>query len=1155
MLSKLSRKKMVAISIVTLFFISIFVGLINFSGVNALNAGTSSTVTTSTSSAATSYSGQRHTFYANGLFWDFYSDGTNISYATSSNASIGSWTTNTLRVNGTSGTRISVWYNGTYVFYVASGGAGGGLNFRCGTPLSNGSITWVQPEQLIYSDQSGISWGYPSVVVDDTGHYWVAVVNSTASPYSYIVIESSTTDGTWTNSAGFPYTIPITNLGANSFQIVPLTNGKIVFDYYNHTDGWQYFQSWSGSSWNTPVNCQMSAYSASAVSLVSSGDNVYASICNTTADIAYSIEYYYSNNSFGTPQQITSDHTGPPWAMPALTIDASNNLYAVWENGSTQINYAMYNSTTSSWGTTANLLTTVNLVQGNTPYSSFYQLTNNYIGISYLNGTGSPYSIEYDYLTGFPSSDITSPTYSTPTTNTTVAGANCNFTVSLADNVALANYTFGCNVTGAWVNDTTVSTGTIQSILAKANHQLPYGIGKIVQWEVWFADSSNNLNNTGVQSLTTTLGSTLTYSNLSVNQTVPESQYFASMPTNFNCGWTDSAGLSGYIFGTNNTGSWVNDTWTSFSTNPQVVTATLTLDSNVGDTVAYEWWGNNTSNEWNNTGLISISVVSSGDGSLIDIGQWGALHAPMQTKTFFASGRYWVIYESTSNGGDNVFSSSTDGVTWTAPTDLQIQGVQSGVGISVCNVNSTIYWADSYDSNVFFRQGTLNSDGTITWAAAVQTAYTIPTGNGTQTVWGGLFPTIAVNSNGQPYIAFTVETNNNGGHYSYNNTITASSNTNGIWSTMAGFPYMFSSMTSDTYSSLESLANGDVYLAFYTSMGSNTHMNGYLINGSSLGSIETFALNNTLYYSMTSYGNNIYLLFTNATDNSLYFTTRTYGVGWNTAIQFETSTLYSSYAELSVDSSNGNLYAFYAYNNTIYCDYSTNDFSTRIEMGEVADGTNQLLEPQWNFGYDGIQITPHVTNGKIGLLFATGNATLMAQSEWIKYLVISPYTLTYRQITYSTTTANAYCTFSSLWQDANGLSGSIFSINTVGTWINYTWTPFNTNPAFAITSTTLPASGTVYFKWYCNDSSNNWENTGIQSFQVTASSVNSGNSGTNTNSNMTTVIYATPTPTAPMQLSRESIISLVIIAFILILAAVASTVNANPRWKIKRIFD
>ena len=99
--------------------------------------------------------------------------------------------------------------------------------------------------------------------------------------------------------------------------------------------------------------------------------------------------------------------------------------------------------------------------------------------------------------------DTTNPTFSGVSTNTTTATTPCNFTAILADETALANYTFGTNNTGAWTNESAVViSGT--SYKANTTKTLNATVGIVVQWEYWFADSSNNLNNTGIQTLTTT---------------------------------------------------------------------------------------------------------------------------------------------------------------------------------------------------------------------------------------------------------------------------------------------------------------------------------------------------------------------------------------------------------------------------------------------------------------------------------------------------------------------------------------------------------------------------------------------------------------------------------------------------------------------------
>jgi hypothetical protein len=100
-----------------------------------------------------------------------------------------------------------------------------------------------------------------------------------------------------------------------------------------------------------------------------------------------------------------------------------------------------------------------------------------------------------------------------------------------------------------------------------------------------------------------------TYSNLGTNTTI------ISQPCLFYSKWTDETGLAttgGYIFGTNNTGSWVNETWTAFTANPDWGNKTKTLNSTMSLVVQWQVWANDTSNNWNNTGtqfLVTTAIV------------------------------------------------------------------------------------------------------------------------------------------------------------------------------------------------------------------------------------------------------------------------------------------------------------------------------------------------------------------------------------------------------------------------------------------------------------------------------------------------------------------------------------------------------------------
>lgn len=80
---------------------------------------------------------------------------------------------------------------------------------------------------------------------------------------------------------------------------------------------------------------------------------------------------------------------------------------------------------------------------------------------------------------------------------------------------------------------------------------------------------------------------------------------YAGDPCLFHANWTDDTALSGYIYGTNNTESWVNETWIPWGGSPSQAWSNITkiLNSNLGIRVEWEIWANDTSDNWNSTGL------------------------------------------------------------------------------------------------------------------------------------------------------------------------------------------------------------------------------------------------------------------------------------------------------------------------------------------------------------------------------------------------------------------------------------------------------------------------------------------------------------------------------------------------------------------------
>lgn len=89
-----------------------------------------------------------------------------------------------------------------------------------------------------------------------------------------------------------------------------------------------------------------------------------------------------------------------------------------------------------------------------------------------------------------------------------------------------------------------------------------------------------------------------------------DSTYYGNVSL-FYAKWTDNVSIHGYIFGTNNTGSWSNDTWVESTGTPMWSNVSKTLNEEVGVRIEWQFWVNDTSDNWNSTGLQYFSV--SGD--------------------------------------------------------------------------------------------------------------------------------------------------------------------------------------------------------------------------------------------------------------------------------------------------------------------------------------------------------------------------------------------------------------------------------------------------------------------------------------------------------------------------------------------------------------
>jgi len=215
--------------------------------------------------------------------------------------------------------------------------------------------------------------------------------------------------------------------------------------------------------------------------------------------------------------------------------------------------------------------------------------------------------------------------------------------------------------------------------------------------------------------------------------------------------------------------------------------------------------------------------------------------------------------------------------------------------------------------------------------------------------------------------------------------------------------------------------------------------------------------------------------------------------------------------------------------------------ATAGEIHVWVDGTELTDIAQTGLNLDG---TYTVNNIKVGLLTDSRAKVSGFPEVYIDCVVVSDSYIgpetegdttppTYSDVGYNTTLAGQPCLFSCKWQDDTGLSGYIFSWNASGAWQNDTWTTLSSNPDWANVTKTLPSTvGVVVgFRWYCNDTSNNWNVTVVYTlttsgYQVTVTVKPNNQRGVLYKANVTVYSGDSPIASQLTNISGQAVFSL-----------------------------
>jgi len=362
-----------------------------------------------------------------------------------------------------------------------------------------------------------------------------------------------------------------------------------------------------------------------------------------------------------------------------------------------------------------------------------------------------------------------------------------------------------------------------------------------------------------------------------------------------------------------------------------------------------------------NLGVVEAGHIITVDPSVVGTSaSEDAIYHVCQRKSFFSAGRFWVFY---SDGTNMVYRTSTDGSTWSSSTTVRSCGY--GDDFSIWYDGTYIHYAYApYTSGcaLYYRRGTPNSDGSITWSASEQTAI-----SGNADVYIG-FPNVAVDSNGYAWIAYT--RTYGGNTYPY---VTKSGNNDGTWGTTpSGFPHQLASTDGNWFASIIPLTSGKTLALYVTDY---VTVRAKRWDGSSWGS-EAATSGATLYwdeFSAVAQGDDVHLVFTDTSEDIIYtkYFYSSNSFSSETTIQ-DTSTSYVS-PVLSIDYDTNDLYVFWAgapTANHIYYrkyDYGTSTWEERVDwLDESSEGLTS---------YDRITGFYQAWDHKIGLVYMTGSAS------------------------------------------------------------------------------------------------------------------------------------------------------------------------------------
>lgn len=346
-----------------------------------------SVVSTVNADSATRNMPQRRNFIAAGREWVFFYDGSDYVFRSRVIDPLGSWSSSATWAAGSDqGYQLSLWWDGTKIHTAYNrGGDVTTIYYKSGTPQSGGTIT-ADTEYTVASG-GGNNKSYMTICLDSSNYPVLAYSVVGSSKFKPVYRIATATDG---SSWGSETDLDSEHGSSHRLMpcVVPLSgNRDLLFIWEDRSDSKVNSRFYDGSTGLGSVT-EIASYEINYgyCPVMLDNDTCMCLINVATTD---SKCYEWTEDSWDSGTKIDD-------GVIACLCKNGNNAWAfVFDSSGTDTIYKVeYNG---SWQTPASFDTPSNWASDGA-FNCCYEVQSSRIGVIWIEGSGSPYSITYEYI-------------------------------------------------------------------------------------------------------------------------------------------------------------------------------------------------------------------------------------------------------------------------------------------------------------------------------------------------------------------------------------------------------------------------------------------------------------------------------------------------------------------------------------------------------------------------------------------------------------------------------------------------------------------------------------------------------------------------------------------------------------------------------------